>query len=97
MPAEVADGCRQGGIVKVGDEPGQRLVTGRQPQAQLVRGAAEQPLVFGVGRVWRSGKIGGRLVIAARRLNPAAATATMSSAISYGRRPLAAWYLAISN
>ena len=31
---------------------------------------------------WRSGKSGGRLVIAVRRLSPAAATATTSSAIS---------------
>ena len=45
----------------------------------------------------RSGKSGGRLVIAVRRLNPAAATATTSSVISYGRRTLAAWYLGISN
>ena len=49
MPAEVADGCRKGGVVQIGDEPGERLVLARQPAAQLVRGAAEQPLVLGVG------------------------------------------------
>src|SRR5260370_223742 len=47
--------------------------------------------------VCRSGNSGGRLVIAVRRLSPAAATATTSSVISYGRREPAAWYLAISN
>ena len=49
MAAEVADGGRQGAVVEVGDEPGERLVAVRQPPAQLVRGAAEQPLVLGVG------------------------------------------------
>ena len=47
--------------------------------------------------VCSSGKIGGRLVIAVRRFSPAAATATTSSAISYGRRVPPAWYLVISN
>ena len=41
MAAEVADGPREGSVVKVGDKPGERLVPGWQPQAQLVRGAAE--------------------------------------------------------
>src|ERR1035438_6108038 len=48
-------------------------------------------------RVPRSGKIGGRLVIAVRRLNPAAATATTSSVIWYFRRGPPGERSAISN
>jgi len=48
-------------------------------------------------RVSRSGKSGGRLVIAVRKLNPAAATATTSSVIWYDRRRPAAGCLAISH
>ena len=48
-------------------------------------------------RVPRTGKSGGRLVIAARRLNPAAATATTSSVISRDRRRPPAGNLGISH
>ena len=48
-------------------------------------------------RVPRIGKSGGRLVIAVRRLNPAAATATTSSVIWYDRRRPAAGNLGISH
>ena len=49
VAAEVADGARELGVVEVAGQPGQGLVPAGQALAQLVRVAAEQPLVLGVG------------------------------------------------
>src|SRR6202034_4026821 len=51
-----------------------------------VAASSDSPAEDRCSRVCRSGNSGGRLVMAVRRLNPAAATATTSSGISYGRR-----------
>ena len=51
MPAEVADGARQAASSRSAMSRASGLVAARQPAAQLVRVAAEQPLVFGVGHV----------------------------------------------
>ena len=49
VAAEVADRAGQGSVVQVGHELGQGLVPAGQALAELVRVAAEQPLVLGVG------------------------------------------------